>query len=60
MSGTSMASPNAANLAGKILAVDPTLTPPQVIKLMKKGADKKKVGDTKFLLMNPKKTLDLL
>ncbi len=39
LSGTSMASPNAANLAAKILSVDPTLTPPQVIALMLETAD---------------------
>ncbi len=39
LSGTSMASPNAANLAGKILAVDPSLTPPQVIALMEETGD---------------------
>ncbi|UCE59195.1 MAG: S8 family serine peptidase [Phycisphaerales bacterium] len=59
-SGTSMSSPNAANLAAKMLAVKPTLTPPQVIELMKKGADSKTVGSTTFLLTNPKRTLDLL
>lgn len=34
LSGTSMASPNAANLAAKILSVSPALAPPQVISLM--------------------------
>lgn len=60
MSGTSMSSPNAANLAAKLLAIDPTLTPPKIIKLIKKGADKKTVGDRSFLLMNPKRTVGLL
>jgi hypothetical protein len=60
MSGTSMASPNAANLAAKLLAVDPTLTPPQVIDLIKKGADRRTEGGRSFLLMNPKRTLELL
>lgn len=39
LSGTSMASPNAANLAAKILAVDPALTPAQVIGLMEETGD---------------------
>ena len=60
MSGTSMASPNVANLAGKILAVDPTLTPPEVIALIKKGADKKESGGMTYLLINPRRTIDLL
>lgn len=60
MSGTSMASPNVANLAGKLLALDPTLTPPQLIKLIKKGADEQTVGGQSFLLLNPKRTVALL
>ena len=38
-SGTSMASPNVANLAGKVLALDPRLTPSQVVDLITKNAD---------------------
>ncbi len=58
-SGTSMSSPNVANLAAKLLALDPSLTPTQLIKLIKKGADE--VGDEKsMLLINPKKTVGLL
>lgn len=60
MSGTSMASPNAANLAGKLLALDPTLTPPQVIELIKEGADEQQYGEQTFLLMNPKQSVALL
>jgi subtilisin family serine protease len=37
--GTSMASPNAANLAVKILNVNPKLTPAQVVAIMNEGAD---------------------
>ncbi len=39
LSGTSMASPNVANLAGKILAVAPNLTPAQVIEVMVESGD---------------------
>ena len=39
LSGTSMASPNVANLAGKILAVNPRLTPPQVIEVIANNGD---------------------
>ncbi len=37
-SGTSMASPNVANLAAKLFAVDPKLTPEQVLGIMEKTA----------------------
>jgi len=39
LSGTSMASPNVANLAGKILAVAPSLTPEQVISVIVETGD---------------------
>jgi subtilisin family serine protease len=54
-SGTSMASPQVANLAGKILAVNPKLTPGQVIELIRANADK--TSDGRRILINPKKTL---
>jgi hypothetical protein len=58
-SGTSMASPNVANLAAKLLAIDPSLKPAQVIDLIKKGADKVE-GKKPMLLINPQKTVELL
>ncbi len=39
LSGTSMASPNVANLAGKILSVNPRLTPQQVIEVISENGD---------------------
>ena len=39
LSGTSMAAPNVANLAGKILAVAPALTPQQVIEVIVETGD---------------------
>ncbi|MEM1413397.1 MAG: S8 family serine peptidase [Myxococcota bacterium] len=39
LSGTSMASPNVANLAGKVLAVNPELTPSEVITLIEETGD---------------------
>ncbi len=60
MSGTSMAAPNVANLAGKLIALDPSLKPPAVIALIKSGADQKMGGNRKILLMNPKRTVELL
>jgi subtilisin family serine protease len=38
LSGTSMASPNVVNLAAKLFALNPSLTPAQVIDLIKQGA----------------------
>ena len=55
-SGTSMASPQVANLAAKILAVDPKLSPPQVIRLIRETADK--TADGRRTLVNPKKALE--
>ncbi len=39
LSGTSMASPNVANLAGKMLAVNPDLTPAQIIEIIRQTGD---------------------
>ena len=55
-SGTSMASPQVANLVAKILAVDAKLTPPQVIKLIRDTADK--TPDGRRTLVNPKKAIE--
>jgi hypothetical protein len=57
-SGTSMASPNVVNLAAKLIALDPSLTPEQTIALMKKGADT--TPDGRRHLINPKATVALL
>jgi subtilisin family serine protease len=38
LSGTSMAAPNVVNLAAKLFALDPSLTPAQVVALIKGGA----------------------
>jgi subtilisin family serine protease len=54
-SGTSMASPQVANLAAKMLAVNPRLTPPQVITIIRDTADK--TPDSRRNLINPKKAL---
>jgi len=57
-SGTSMASPNVANLAGKLIALDPKLTPQETIALMKEGATTS--PDGRLHLIDPKKTVELL
>ena len=38
LSGTSMAAPNVVNLAAKLFALDPSLTPGKVIDLIRRGA----------------------
>jgi hypothetical protein len=55
-SGTSMASPNVANLAAKILAVNPKLKPAQVIELMRATVDKS--ADGRRFLVNPKRAIE--
>lgn len=54
-SGTSMASPQVANLAAKILAIDPRLKPTEVIKLIRDTADT--TPDGRRHLINPKKAI---
>jgi len=55
LSGTSMASPQVANLAGKILAVNPKLHPAAVIELIVSTAER--TADGRRNLINPKKAL---
>jgi subtilisin family serine protease len=57
-SGTSMASPNVANLAAKLIALDPSLTPVQVIELIKKEATTSEDG--RLHLIDPKASVALL
>ena len=60
LSGTSMASPNVMNLAAKLVAKKPDLTVAQLKDLIIKGCDEKKAGERKLMLINPKKSFDLL
>lgn len=57
-SGTSMASPNVVNLAAKLLALDPSLSPSQVIELIRRGATTSEDG--RRHLINPKRSVELL
>ncbi len=57
-SGTAMASPNGVNLAAKMIALDPKLTPEQTIALMKQGATPS--ADGRMHLIDPKATIQLL
>ncbi|MEH6458400.1 S8 family serine peptidase [Chitinimonas sp. JJ19] len=56
LSGTSMASPQVANLAGKLFAIKPALTVAEAKALILKGAERK----GRVNLINPKATLALL
>jgi subtilisin family serine protease len=58
-SGTSMASPNALNLAVKMFTVQPGLQPSEVIKLIERGADELE-GQLGLKLLNPAASLALL
>ncbi|WP_370476644.1 S8 family serine peptidase [Tamlana flava] len=57
-SGTSMASPNVANLAGKILAVNPKLNPEQVIEIIINTSTKSE-EDERVLLIHPRNAIEL-
>jgi len=58
LSGTSMSAPAVVNLAAKLIALDPSLTPDKVKDLIKKGSDLS--SDGKRLLINPKRTIGLI
>lgn len=58
LSGTSMASPNVANLAAKLFALDPSLTPKQVRALIVDGATPS--ADGKRRLIDPRQSVALL
>jgi subtilisin family serine protease len=58
LSGTSMASPNVTNLAAKLFALDPSLTPAQAIELIKGGATASEDG--RRHLIDPRRSVELL
>lgn len=58
LSGTSMASPNTVNLAAKLLALDPKLTPTQVIHLIVAGATPS--ADGRRHNIDPKRSVEML
>lgn len=57
-SGTSFAAPQVANLAGKLFAIDPSLTVAEVIALIVDGAETSTDGRRK--LINPRRSVELL
>ena len=58
-SGTSMASPNAANLAAKLVALHPELRPGEIVSLIEEGADALPEAE-ELKLLNPAATVALL
>ncbi len=58
MTGTSMAAPQITNLAAKLLAVEPGLTPTQLVTLIREGADTS--DDGRRHLVNPRRSVELL
>ena len=58
MSGTSMAAPQVTNLAAKLLAIDPSLTPQQVIALILEASTPS--DDGKRRLMHAARSIELL
>jgi subtilisin family serine protease len=57
-SGTSMAAPAVTNLAGKLIALDPALTPVQTIGLIRRGATP--TADGRRHNIDPKRSVALL
>ena len=57
-SGTSMAAPQVVNLAAKLLAIDPTLTPDDLVSLILLGSERS--ADGRRILIHPKRSLALL
>lgn len=58
LSGTSMASPNVVNVAAKLIALDPKLTPEQTIALLKQSSTASKDGRVR--LVDAKAAVSLL
>ncbi len=58
LSGTSMASPNVVNLAAKLFAISPSLTPERAIELIRKGATTS--ADGRLHLIDEKRSVALL
>jgi subtilisin family serine protease len=60
MSGTSMSAPNVTNLAAKLTARDPALSPAEIKALIIDGSDDMGEAGHPMLVTNPKKSMELL
>jgi hypothetical protein len=60
LSGTSMSSPQVLNLVGKLLAVKPELKTAQLRELILKGADQTDEDEYQIILLNQKRSMELL
>lgn len=58
-SGTSMAAPQVSNLAAKLFAIDPSLTPAQVVALIREHAEPIPGREGRFVI-HPARTIDAL
>lgn len=58
-SGTSMASPQATNLAAKLLATHPRLSAVEVKRLIVQGADERPVSGQTLRLLDPRRSLEM-
>jgi hypothetical protein len=59
MSGPHVASAQGANLAAKLIALNPSLTPAQVIELITKGGHQLPRNQPGMLMIDPRRTLEL-
>ncbi|MEE4661063.1 MAG: S8 family serine peptidase, partial [Halieaceae bacterium] len=60
LSGTSMASPQVLNLAGKLLALAPGLSTAELRELILQGADSRQLEEREIRLLNQKASMTLL
>ena len=61
LSGTSMVTPQVANLAAKLLALKPALTVAELRRAIIQTADEKNIGPQKRIkLLDPKAALELI
>ena len=58
-SGTSLAAPQLANLAAKMLALDPGLSPQDIMRLVRENADPLP-GQPGRIIINPKRAIEAL